>query len=351
MLLFVSFFPQIIQGPISDYEHLSNEMFKKIHYLDYKNYARGFQRLIWGYVKKILIANLLSPIVSDIFARYNELSGLTCLIGAFFYSIQIYADFSGYMDIMCGFCEMLGIKLTENFERPYFSKSVAEYWRRWHITLGAWFKNYIYYPIAVSKWSRGLGKKLSKRFNSNIGKNLPASIALITVWLTTGLWHGASWAYIAWGGINGFFIIASLWLEPVFDKLKAILRINENSFWWKAFQTIRTFILVTIIKVLPEVGTLNDGIGLWKRVLFDFVGNDFLSVVSKNSKPIYLAIIVFLTAVLFIFSIIQRKKSVRDYLNCIPWIIRLSILAGVFVLIFVFGVDSIHEGGFMYAQF
>lgn len=350
MLLFVSFFPQITQGPIGDYEHLNGELFKE-HSLTYDNFSRGFQRMIWGFAKKILIANQISPIVNEVFARYNELSGVTCLFGAFGYSIQIYADFSGYMDIMCGICEMFGITLEENFERPYFSKSIAEYWRRWHITLGTWFKKYIYYPIGVSKWNRNLGKKLSKKFGAHIGKTLPASIALVVVWLTTGLWHGASWAYVAWGGVNGLFIIASLWLEPVYDKTKAKLKINESSFLWRAFQTIRTFLLVTVIKVLPEVGTLSDGIELWKRVFTNFAWYDFKPLLSEKSASHYLVVFVIFTFILFVFDLIQRKQQVRTYFNRTPYPVRIVILSVLLVLIFTFGLKSMHDGGFMYAQF
>ena len=147
-LLFCSFFPQITQGPISEFGNLAEQLFAE-HAFTYKNYSWGMQRMCWGFFKKMVIADALAPLVSDVFAHYGSYTGITTLIGAFLYSIQIYTDFSGYMDIMCGLCEVMGIRLTENFERPYFSKSVAEYWRRWHISLGVWFKRFIYYPIVL----------------------------------------------------------------------------------------------------------------------------------------------------------------------------------------------------------
>lgn len=362
LLLFVSFFPQMTQGPISEFEQLSNQLFSE-HKFSYKNYSWGFQRMLWGFAKKMVIANTLSPWVLDVFTNYNQYSGLTTLIGAFMYSIQIYADFSGYMDIMCGYCEMLGITLTENFERPYFSKSIAEYWRRWHITLGAWFKNYIYYPIAISKWNRNLGKKLSDKFGKSVGKNLPATLALIAVWLTTGLWHGASWAYIAWGGVNGLIIIFSMWMEPIYGKMKSALHIREDKWLWRAFQTIRTFILVTFIKVLPEVGTLSQGFGVWQRIItersipkslqellpFLYIENVF------DNSPIDIRriafIVVFLTALLFVFSILQRKHPVREYFNKIPIVIRIFLLIIMFFIICAVGILASKEGAFMYAGF
>lgn len=358
LLLFTSFFPQITQGPISDYGQLTGELFAE-HRFDYKNYSRGIQRMLWGFFKKMVIANTISPYVYDVFENYSSYTGITTLIGAFMYSVLIYADFSGYMDIFCGYCEILGIKLTENFERPYFSKSIAEYWRRWHISLGAWFKSYIYYPLAVAKWNKKIGKKAQEKLGRTFGKTVPASIALVAVWLTTGLWHGASTAYVAWGGVNGLFIILSMWLEPVFDKVKKKMKINESAFAWRAFQTVRTFILVTFIKVLPEVGTLSQGLGLWKQIftehtiplsfsqLLPFVGDD---ISLRGLLP--LAAAVMGTAVMFVVSLLQRKKPVRDYIVKLPMTVKIAVFGLMLVMIVYFGIPSSgNAGGFMYAQF
>ena len=352
VLLFVSFFPQITQGPISDFSQLRGELFEP-HEFTYEHFSRGFQRMLAGFFKKLVLANMLAPYVQDVFQNYARYAGISVALGAVCYSIQIYADFSGYMDIVCGLCEMMGIRLTENFERPYFSKSVAEYWRRWHISLGAWFKAYLYYPIAVSKWNRKLGTKAQKRLGKTFGQTVPASVALVVVWLTTGLWHGASWAYIAWGGVNGLFIIASLWLEPVYDKMKQGLRIRESSFLWRAFQTVRTFILVTLIKVLPEVGTLSQGLGLWKRIFTDFTIptslRELLPFAGPRSECLLIAVS---TLALFCASLLQRKRPVRDYFNRIPAPVRVVLLAALTLVIVYFGGNAAgNGGGFMYAQF
>lgn len=352
-LLFVSFFPQITQGPISDYDQLSKELFAQ-HKFTYENFSRGFQRMTWGFFTKMVIADSLSPYVLDAFENYNQYSGITCLLAAFGYSVQIYADFSGYMDIMCGICEILGIKLTENFERPYFSKSIAEYWRRWHISLGAWFKKYVYYPIGASKWNRTLGKKAGEKFGKFVGNNLPASVALVVVWLTTGLWHGASWAYIAWGGVNGLFIIFSMWMEPIYTKTKSLLHVKENSFLWRAFQVIRTFTLVTFIKVLPEVGTLSDGIGFWKRIFTDYtIPDDFRILIpycERNMRLEFLFVVGCIVLMLFV-SLLQRKKQVRDYLSNVPQIINSAVFAFLWIAIFVVGICAGVSGGFLYENF
>lgn len=357
VLLFVTFFPQMTQGPISDFEQLSSELFSS-HKFTYKNFSWGFQRMIWGFFKKMVIADTLSPYVKDVFANYSSYSGITTLIGAFMYSVQIYADFSGYMDIMCGFCETLGIRLRENFDRPYFSKSIAEYWRRWHISLGDWFKKYIYYPIGMSNWSRKIAYNIKEKHGKRLSDTIPATIALVVVWLATGLWHGASWAYIVWGLVNGLFIILTLWLDPLYDKCKKLLNIKEDKWAWRAFQTIRTFILVTFIKVLPEVGTLSDGFGLWKQVFTNFtLPNSIHNLLpfldfSVSTTVITFGLAIIGTICLFFVSLKQRKGAFRGYFNNIPTVFRVLILAVVMLTIASFGVQSTWgSGGFLYANF
>ena len=353
VLLFVSFFPQMTQGPISNFKELTDELFKE-HSFSYHRYSWGIQRMLWGYFKKLVIANITSVYVADVFANYSGYTGITTLIGAFMYSIQIYADFSGYMDIVCGLCEVLDIRLTENFIRPYFSKSIAEYWRRWHSSLGAWFKTYIYYPVAVARWNQNLGKKAKKKLGKTVGQTIPASVALVVVWLTTGLWHGASWAYIAWGGVNGLFIIFSLWMEPVYASWKTALRIDEESWNWRAFQTIRTFILVTFIKVLPEVGTLGDGVGLWRQIFTNHVIPTSLhELLPFVDSGIMLATAVLGTLLIFVTSMIQRRQPIRQWLEeHVPGPCRMGIYVILAVMIVYFSYTlSDTAGGFMYAQF
>ena len=314
--------------------------------------------MVWGFFKKMLIANVMSPYVADVFANYSKYSGISTLIGAFLYSIQIYADFSGYMDIMCGYCEMLGIRLTENFDRPYFSKSVAEYWRRWHISLGAWFKKYIYFPIGMSSWSRKIAKASRGKFGKHFADSFPATIALLVVWTCTGLWHGASWAYIVWGLLNGLFIILSLWMEPVYGAVRTRLRLREDSTVWNLFRIVRTFVVVTFIKVLPEVGTLSEGLGLWRNIFTNWsIPRSFSGLLpfvdlSLTIYKINFCLAILGTVLMFAVSCIQYKKPVRAYFNMLPPVIRQVILALVLILIASFGVQaSWGNGGFLYANF
>ena len=353
LLLFTSFFPQITQGPISNWGELAGELFEP-HSLDYQGFARGSQRLIWGYFKKMVVANILAGCVGNVFAHYGEYTGLAVFLGALCYAVQIYADFSGYMDIMCGLCQILGIRLTENFDRPYFSKSIAEYWRRWHMSLGVWFKNYVYYPIAMAKWNQRLGKAAKNRLGKAFGSYLPATVALVVTWLATGLWHGASWSYIAWGGVNGLFIIFSMWMEGPYAKWKKALRIREDARLWRVFQVGRTFLLVTFIKVLPEVGTLADGLGLWKRIftagsLPHSVGELLPFVETYRS----FAAALLGTGLMLWVSLLQRRGSVRERMERkLPYLVRVFVFVVLFFMIVYFGVPASGGlGDFMYAQF
>lgn len=353
MLLFVSFFPQVTQGPISEYSQLGPQLFGE-HSFSYKNFSYGVQRMMWGFFKKMVIADRAAPFVQTAFAEYASMNGNNVLFAAFLYSLQIYADFSGYMDIVCGLCEILGIQLTENFERPYFSKSVAEYWRRWHSSLGTWFKTYIYYPVAVSKFAMKCSTKGSKVFGKKVGNTIGASIALIVVWFTTGFWHGASWAYIAWGGLNGLAIIFTLWMEPVYERCKAACKVNESSFAWRAFSTLRTFFIVTLIKVFPEVGSFRGGVGYWMHCFqdWDFSNFSIATLIYPIASSKEAGILMFGAFLMFVTSLLQRRMGVRDRISKWPMVIRYTIFVALFFAIVLWGIPTQNAGGgFLYEQF
>jgi len=357
LLLFISFFPQIIQGPISSYENLSETLYAG-HAAQEKNLIWGFQRLLWGFMKKMVIANTLAQNTAILCEHYQSYAGISVLLGAFLYLIQLYADFSGYMDIMCGFCEMLGVRLTENFNRPFFAKSVQEYWRRWHISLGLWFRKYVYYPIGVASWNLKLAKACRGTLGKYAANCLPPTIALLATWFATGLWHGASWGYIIWGLLNGAFIILSLWLAPVYERTRTVLKIDDSNLCWRAFRILRTFTIVALLEVLPEVGTLGDGFRFWACI---FTNWRFPTGLADLLPFVYLRnfnkLIGFCAAMggvllLFIASLLQRKKPVRAYFNALPVWLQVVLLSVLVMLIASFGIQaSWGAEGFMYANF
>lgn len=243
--LFVSFFPQIIQGPISRFDQLAHQLFEG-HKFDYIQFKYGIQLMLWGYFKKMVIADRAGFLVDTIFNNYSEYSGLYYGIATVFYCIQIYGDFSGGIDIVRGISQSLGIDMVENFKRPYFAKSVSEFWKRWHITLGTWMQDYVFYPLALSRPFGKIGKKARKRFGGFIGKQLPASIASLIVFTIVGVWHGSSWKYVAFGLYHGFFILSSSLLAPIYSKLIDKLKIDTSTFSWGLFQILRTFFITAV---------------------------------------------------------------------------------------------------------
>ncbi len=254
-LLFMSFFPKIMQGPIIRY----NEVYLTLlngNEFDYDQFTDGLKRMIWGYFKKVVIANCFVVFTSYGFHHVEEISGLEAWITIIMYFIYDYCDFSGYMDIALGVSQSLGVKMPENFNHPYFAKGIDDYWRRWHMTLGTWFKDYIFYPLSISKFSMNLGKKSKKIFKKSANK-IPAIFGLILVWLLTGLWHGASWNYILWGLYFGFIIILGIIFEGPFTHFYAKKGINRENTGLNIMRHIRTLILLAIGKILFETSSIH----------------------------------------------------------------------------------------------
>lgn len=242
--LFVSYFPQILQGPIGSYERLAPQLFAE-HGFDYEAAVFGIQRVAWGFFKKVMIANIIADRINPAWNNIDNLPGLICWAAILFlYAVQLYADFSGYMDIACGCSQMLGIKLDENFKSPYFSKTIAEFWRNWHITLGVWFKNYVFYPVLRAEWMQVLRKKF--KGSAYLANAVPTSFALLVVWFLIGLWHGADWSYVVYGLFHGFFVIMAALLGPVYDKMHRCCPRFFNSKAYAGFQMLRTFAIVCL---------------------------------------------------------------------------------------------------------
>lgn len=241
--LYVSFFPSILQGPITKYTQLSPQLYEG-HAFDYSTVKSGLLRVLWGFFKKMVIADRIAVAVNTVFDNSRNYGGLFIAAAAVMYAVQLYADFSGYMDIAIGASETLGIKLTENFDTPYFSKNIAEFWRRWHISLGAWFRDYMYYPIVRAAGIQKLGKKIGKCLPKSFAKNIPTIIGLAITWTLIGFWHGSAWKYILYGVYYGAIIIFSTVMEPVYKKVISIFKIKTDCFSYSLFQILRTFAIV-----------------------------------------------------------------------------------------------------------
>ena len=316
--LYVSFFPQIIQGPISRFNELMPEFYKERSF-EFDRIKSGFYRVMWGLFKKLVIADRLASYVNKTMAMQDHYRGLYIILVIFFYSMQIYGDFSGGIDVALGVGEMFGIRITENFERPFFSKSIAEYWRRWHITLGTWFKDYIFYPLSIYKPVLNLGKSVKTHVSNGLGKRIPLYLPMFIVWFTTGMWHGSQNKYLVWGLLNCFFIILGTELEPVSLKLIEKFRINVSGFVFRAYRAVKTFWLMAFLRVFDISKDVREGFHAiryafsgWSSFSFDTVFNE-LDLPLEEFRVAILAIII-----LFAVELLQRSGSVRTRIFRLP---------------------------------
>lgn len=246
--LFVAFFPQLIQGPISRYGDLSRTLYDE-HAWDTQQIVFGAQRILWGLAKKLIVADRLAIPLRALTAEPEQYTGVYVLAVMFLYAVQLYADFTGGIDITIGTAQLFGVKVEENFIRPFFSKNTAEYWRRWHISMGTWFRDYVFYPLSVSKGILRLHQRCRARFGEK-GKHVSMYLCTLLLWFITGLWHGASWNFIVWGLLNGVVIIVSEACEPLYERFHARFPKLGGTFGYRLFQVVRTFWLMSSIRVL-----------------------------------------------------------------------------------------------------
>ena len=264
LMLFMSFFPQIVQGPIARHSQLAGQLYEG-HAFDEQAVCFGAQLMLWGLFKKIVIAERLSGPVQVLFENASAYSGPIVFLAACLYGLQVYTDFSGGMDIARGVAQMLGIELEINFAQPYFASSVEDFWRRWHITMGAWMRDYIFYPLSLSKAFTNLSRKSRKLLGPFIGKRLPAFLAMFIVYLLVGFWHGADWKYVVYGLWNGIFIMCSILLENVYAKGLEKCGIHENMVTWRIFRIIRTFVIISFGRFFSRADSLGSAWNMFER--------------------------------------------------------------------------------------
>ena len=257
--LFIGFFPQLAQGPISTWKELGGQL-RTGHRLDPDRFVSGFQLLLWGYFKKMVIADRLAA-TTDALLKGGDLPGWFVLGGVALYAVRLYMDFSGGMDVVRGFSRMAGIELPENFRRPFFSRSVAEYWRRWHITLGAWFRSYLLYPLTTSRAGIALGKAASKVFGKKTGRMVPSALATMLVFLLIGVWHTANWNAVVFGAYFGVVTAGSMLLDPVWKTMRTALNLPKDG-WMKPLQLARTWILILIAQYFAFTAGPGQGFAL-----------------------------------------------------------------------------------------
>ena len=285
--------------------------------------------MLRGYFKKMVIADRAAIVADFVFSHYLDLSGFGIAAGVFLYAIQDYADFSGCIDIARGCAKTMGIDMAENFRRPYFSRTIPEFWRRWHMSLGAWMKDYVFYPFSLAKGVRRIGKTARKRWGRHLGSTLPIALGNLLVFFLVGLWHGASWNYIVWGLFYGILIALSALLKPLFDKLRTWLHIPAHSRAFMLFQILRTFAITCAGCVIFRAATLGDAAGIFTGL---FRGAFFSEAWKSELLSLGLdkwnwAAMLGSLLILLIVDLMQEKLSVREWLDRRSVPLRWSVCA------------------------
>lgn len=351
--LFVSFFPQIVQGPISRFDNLAPQLLAERKF-NAASFRQGLLRVCWGYFKKIVVADTAMIAVKALIADPAQYTGIYVFLLILLYTVQIYGDFTGGIDVTIGYAELLGIRLAENFNRPFSSKSVKEYWRRWHITMGSWFSDYVFYPLSIcapmqrfSKWSRA-------KLGNTVGKHLPVYIATLATWYLTGLWHGAGWNFIVWGLLNGAIILISQSLTPLWKRFEAAFPRLCASRAWDFWRVARTFLLMGLIRSLDCYRDVGLTFKLWWSMLTNWNIGALLNGGWKGLGLDLTDYAVLAAGILLIFLVSRsgRDVPVRQRLSDRP-LLACGAICMLVLLITVFGAYGIgyDSSQFIYNQF
>lgn len=336
--LFVSFFPQLVSGPIERSKNLLKQLAVP-HKIDFDKFRDGLLLMIWGFFLKLVLADRIAVFVDSVYGGYNEFGGWYLVIATILFAIQIYCDFAGYSTIAMGVAEILGIHLMENFNAPYLSKSVAEFWRRWHISLSSWFKDYLYIPLGGNR--KG---KFRKYLN------------IFIVFFVSGLWHGASWSYVAWGILNGIYQIIGDILNPIRDKLVKILCLDRETFSHKLIKVFFTFILVDFSWIFFRANSFLEAFYIIKCminvynpwILFD--GSLYsCGLEQRNFTLMIISICILLFADICKYKGVMIRKVIARQEYWFQWLV-VAISIALILLVGIWGTGY-NETNFIYFQF
>lgn len=353
-VLFVTFFPQLIQGPISRYGDLSATLYGE-HCFDWKQVRFGLERILWGYFKKLVIADRIGIAMTTLLEDPEYYTGGFVFVGMIFWAVQLYADFTGGIDITIGIAQVFGIHVEENFIRPFFSKDIAEYWRRWHITMGTWFRDYVFYPLSISRPMKKITTATKKRFGMGGAKRISIYISTVLVWLATGIWHGAAWHFVAWGLANGVIILISQECTPLYERFhRRFPRLGAGS-GYRAFQIARTFLLMCCIRLFDTYADMGLAVKQFIHMFTEFRPHQ-VTVQELIDLGLGRAdyLIVFLGVLLmFIVSMMGRRGSVREMISRKPYVVRFGVFLILFFVTLLFGSYGVGFDAkqFIYNQF
>lgn len=340
-LLYAIYFPHILQGPIERYGRLGQRLKQELRF-DYDRFCKGMQLIVWGFFKKLVIADRIDTFISGVYGDFKNASGAMFLVAMFLDVVYIYADFSGCMDIARGVSQMFGVELDLNFDHPFSAKSVTEFWRKWHMSLGSWFKDYVYYPISTSDLVKNIGKACKrKELPDWLARSFVTVIPVSVTWVLTGLWHGTGYTYLAWGIYYAFMIFMSVTFSDSFKALGAKLKINTETWTFGVFQMIRTTCIFAGGRLLTRPGKLWISRDILKGVFKDFRPWTLLDGTLYNYGLDALNFRVALISILLfgVISIIQMKgESVRDKIGRQNIVFRWAFYIMAVVAVVIFGI-------------
>lgn len=340
-LLYAIYFPHILQGPIERYGKLGQRLKQELRF-DYDRFCKGMQLIVWGFFKKLVIADRIDIFISGVYDDYRHTSGAMFLVAMILDVVYIYADFSGCMDIARGVSQMFGVELDLNFDHPFSAKSVTEFWRRWHMTLGGWFKDYVYYPISTSDLVKNIGKACKKKELPDwLSRSLVTVIPVTVTWVLTGLWHGTGKTYLAWGIYYAFMIFMSVTFGDSFKALGEKLNIKMDSWSFGVFRMVRTTCIFAGGRLLTRPGTLWLSKYALKTTLTDFkiwtLFDGTLYQYGLDEAGFRLAIIAIL--IFGIISILQlRGVSIRDSIGRQNIVFRWAVYLLAIFAVIIYGI-------------
>lgn len=355
LTLFISFFPQIVEGPICRYDQTAQQLWN-VKAITYSNLSLGLQRIAFGMMKKVVIADRLNPLVKNVFNNYTDFDGGVIALAAVCYTVQLYMDFSGSMDAVAGTAQIFGIVMPENFRQPFFSKTISEFWKRWHITLGTWLKDYVFYPVVTLKPMEKLTSAARKKLGNHYGPLLASGVALFCVWFCNGLWHGAAWSYLFFGMYHFVLILGGNIIAPPVRAVNARLHIRAESFPYRLMQMLRTTVLVIIGELFFRANGLRAGLHMFRTMItslsFSGINAALLKTLGINSADLIIVAVTLL--IVFVVGLLHEKgRSVRTWLAGKPVVLRWAVLYALILFIVIFGA---YGNGYtpvapMYAQF
>lgn len=324
--LYVTFFPQLVAGPIERSTTLMPQFYER-HSFEWPRVIDGLKIMLWGFFKKIVIADRLALYVNQVYNDPSGADGINLLLATYFFAFQIYCDFSGYSDIAIGAAKVLGYRLMSNFERPYLSQSIAEFWKRWHISLSTWFKDYLYIPLGgnrVAKW----------RWCFN----------LFFVFLVSGLWHGANWTFVVWGALHGCYLVFSIFTSSAREQLMQALALDRFPRVLRVTRTLLTFHLVLFAWIFFRANHLSDALLIIEKIIHAFNG----AVLPALAKLIAMHDLLFVLALIAFMNFYERlQKNLQAMVR--NRYAAVAVASMLFWAIVVWG--SFNNQQFIYFQF